>query len=67
MPSDGGSYKAIEQSFAQKNEEHRAVAPGQMTELQARGREMVCKDKQELAALNAPMLMPQGLLCFKKQ
>lgn len=45
MPSDGGSYKAIEQSFAQKNEEHRAVAPGQVTELQARGREMVCKDK----------------------
>lgn len=45
VPSDGGSYKAIEQSFAQKNEEHRAVAPGQMTELQARGREMVCEDK----------------------
>lgn len=45
VPSDGGSCKAIEQSFAQKDEEHRAVAPGQVTELQARGREMVRKDK----------------------
>lgn len=44
MPSVGGSYKAIEQSFTQKDEEHRAVVPGQVTELQAKGREMVCKD-----------------------